>query len=64
MTMLQNQAPKGLPNVLHDQGVPNTLRGVGLPVPRALPRGLTIVATVVFLAALVTLLVLAFARLA
>ncbi len=32
MTFLQNQGSDVRANVLHDQGVPNTLRGVPLPV--------------------------------
>jgi hypothetical protein len=32
MTFLQNQGSDVRANVLHDQGVPNTLQGVPLPV--------------------------------
>jgi hypothetical protein len=56
----QNEAPGGLPNVLHDQGTPNTLGGLRRsPPPEArLPwRGLTIAATLATLAVLLTLLV-------
>jgi hypothetical protein len=33
MTFLPNQAISALPNVLRDQTVPNTLNGIGDPVP-------------------------------
>jgi hypothetical protein len=53
MTMRQNQAQDGLPNVLRDQGVPNTIGGIGLPVA---PRSQGGVAAGVLAAALVGLL--------
>ena len=55
----QNQTPGGLPNVLHDQGTPNTLGGLRQSPPTARPpwRGLTIVATLATLATLLALLV-------
>ena len=54
MTLLANQAVEGL-NVLHDQGVPNTLRGVGNQAQPLQVRPWTTAiaaATVVLLAAL------------
>jgi hypothetical protein len=55
----QNQAPGGLPNVLHDQGTPNTLGGLrpAPPTARLLWRRLTIAATLATLATLLALLV-------
>jgi hypothetical protein len=64
MTMLQNQARKGLPNVLHDASVPNTIRGIGLPTPDArFPlRVLTVAAAAGILAVPLMFLVLVFVR--
>lgn len=58
MTMLQNQAPDTLPNVLHDQGVPNTLVGIRLPVApaRLRPSAVVIAATVAGILAVVAVL--------
>jgi hypothetical protein len=55
----QNQTPGGLPNVLHDQGTPNTLSGLRPPPPtaRLLWRRLTIAASLATLAMLLALLV-------
>jgi hypothetical protein len=51
VTPTQNQAEAGPPlNVLHDQGIPNTLGGVGPPsmaVPLRLPLGVFVVAVIV-----------------
>jgi hypothetical protein len=59
-TPTQNQAKVGPPlNVLHDQGIPNTLHGVGPPstaVRLRLPVGAFVAAVVVIVALLVILL--------
>ena len=51
VTPTQNQAEAGPPlNVLHDQGIPNTLGGVGPPSPAVRPRlpvGVFVVAVIV-----------------
>jgi hypothetical protein len=55
----QNQAQAGPPvNVLHDQRVPNTLGGIGLPAVatrRRLPTGAIVAAVAVIVAVLVVL---------
>jgi hypothetical protein len=56
-TPTQNQAQAGPPiNVLHDQRVPNTLGGIGLPAVaarRRLPTGAIVLAVVIIVALLV-----------
>jgi hypothetical protein len=59
VTPTQNQAEAGPPvNVLHDQGIPNTLGGVGPPstaVPLRLPLGVFVVAVIVIVIVIVIL---------
>ena len=62
MTLLQNQARLGLPNVLHDEGVPNTLSRMSPSVPvvqMRLPAGLFVAAVVAITTVLVLAIVLA-----
>ena len=58
-TPMQNQAQVGPPvNVLHDEGIPNTLGGIGPPttaVGLRLPVGAFVAAVVVIVAVLVIL---------
>jgi hypothetical protein len=58
-TPTQNQTKVETPlNVLHDQGTPNTLGGVGPPSPAVLPRlpvGVFVVAVVVIVIVLAIL---------
>jgi hypothetical protein len=58
MASMQNQALQALPNVLHDQTVPNSLGGVTQPRPVARRRVpvRTLTTAAVVLAALVALL--------
>lgn len=59
MNPTQNQALKALPNVLHDQTVPNTLSGIGPPaaaVRRRTPAGTSVAAAAVVLAVLLAML--------
>jgi hypothetical protein len=59
VTPTQNQAEVGPPlNVLHDQGIPNTLGGVGppsAPVRLRLPAGVFVAAAVVIVIVLAIL---------
>ena len=59
VTPTQNQAEAGPPlNVLHDEGIPNTLGGIGppsTPVRLRLPVGAFVAAVVVIVAVLVIL---------
>ncbi len=59
MTAMQNQALEVLPNVLHDQTVPNTLGGLAAPGPVGrlrLPPGVLVAAGAIVLALLAILL--------
>jgi hypothetical protein len=58
--MNQNQSPSAIPNVLHDQGSPNTLGGIGLALPadRFRLSSLAIAAAVGSVAVLLVVLVL------
>jgi hypothetical protein len=59
MTSLQNQGLEGL-NVLRDQGLPNTIGGIGAPTQTvsmrmplgALAAGLAVIAALIFILAL------------
>lgn len=64
MTMPQNQAPKGLANVLHDEGIPNTIAGIGVTASaeRSSLRGLVIVAAMSVIAVLLIFLTLVVGR--
>jgi hypothetical protein len=58
MPPTQNQARAGLPNILHDEGVPNTLSRIGPAVPigqMRLPMGAFVVVTVAFVVLLAIL---------
>lgn len=64
MTMLQNQAPKALANVLHDEGTPNTIAGMGAPVSteQSSLRWLAIAAALSVIAVLLIFLILVVGR--
>ena len=62
MTPIENQAPSALANVLHDQGVPNTISGIGMPTAAAAPAHSRTVAIVLALAGLGSLLAVLAAR--
>ncbi|MGD0018009.1 MAG: hypothetical protein ABSD62_02030 [Candidatus Limnocylindrales bacterium] len=67
MTSMQNQGLEGL-NVLHDQGLPNTLGGLGPPMPVQQLRLrvgalLAVAAVILAMLAIVALLVVPSARL-
>jgi hypothetical protein len=63
MTLLQNQALEAHANVLHDQGVPNTLGGMTLPVPIGY-GGLSVGSFVVVAGAIMLVVVILVGRLA
>ena len=54
MTPTQNQARAGLPNILHDEGIPNTLSRMG----PAFPIGQMRLPVAVFVAVIVAVVVL------
>jgi hypothetical protein len=59
---LQNQARPGLPNTLHDEGVPNTLSRMSPTIPvgqMRLPVGLVVVVVVAITTAVVIAILLA-----
>lgn len=62
MTPVPDQSQAGLRNVLHDQGIPNTLRGVG-PIGPAVRSGRPAAAFAIAVGVLVAVLAIVIVRL-